>query len=210
MRVGARRDAPPGRRGPPARPAARPGAIAAACESPSFTDQHSSRTAVAPAGALTTIGSGLRARFYRQIRFPCGRSGQPGSKEPQAPLSIPPMIHSSPVRLRMPQLDYRGNGVPPSGPYQSYATVRPSTRQRPGVVVSIQSSGSAMLCGVAAVANARLMACFDSVFSALGSGETNSAVPLRATTSSHLELKSQGSCGVIGAQSASKSKKARC
>jgi len=73
-------------------------------------------------------------------------------------------------------------------------------RQRPGVVVSIQSSGSAVWGSVAAVANARRIACFDSTFSALGSGETNSAVPLRARRSSHLEAKSQGSCGVIGAQ----------
>lgn len=39
---------------------------------------------------------------------------------------------------------YRGNGVPPSGPYQSNSAILPCRRQRPGVVVSIQSSGSAV------------------------------------------------------------------
>src|ERR1700692_36805 len=46
------------------------------------------------------------------------------------------------------------------------------------IVVSIQSRGSAVWAGVAAVANARLIACFDSAFSALGSGETNRDTPV--------------------------------
>ena len=83
-------------------------------------------------------------------------------------------------------------------------------RQRPGVVVSIQSSGSASSRGRAAAANARRRACLDPALTAAGSGETNNAVPLRATRSSQRAARSQGSCGVMGAQSASRSKKARC
>ena len=76
--------------------------------------------------------------------------------------------------------------------------------------MSVQCKGAAAGCVCAASASAALIAGFSSAWIAAGSTEMNSAVPLRATRSSHCRVRLQGMSLVTGTQSASAAKKVLC